>query len=282
MSPWTGSAVNAAVAQKMIEQSSVTRSRLIDIDEYAQFQALSNGDLDATLEVWPSGHAEDFAKYIERQKGRQHRRAGRGRQDRLVRPTYIIERAPRARHLGRLNGQRGPVRDGRNGQRARSSTGDPSYVRIDAEIVKNLGLDLEVVERRLRAAELAALDDGLSRDEPLLMYSVDAALGHAKYDLTEVDAARHAKSASRRDDETGEDRLRLPAGHAVQGVQQDLQTKAPAAFAFLSAMSYDNAAQEAIALSIDVDGMDPAGTPRRRGWTRTPTSGSRGSTRPLA
>ncbi len=34
------------------------------IDEYAQFPALANGQSSATLEVWPSGHAKDYKKYI--------------------------------------------------------------------------------------------------------------------------------------------------------------------------------------------------------------------------
>ena len=33
-----------------------------NIDEYAQFKDLSTGDLDATLEIWPSGHAADYRK----------------------------------------------------------------------------------------------------------------------------------------------------------------------------------------------------------------------------
>ena len=59
-------------------------------------------------------------------------------------------------------------------------------------------------------------------------------------------------------DETGEYACEYPEDVLYKAFNEDLQTKAPAAFDFLSAMSYDNAAQEAIALSIDVDGMDPA------------------------
>ena len=35
------------------------------MDEFAQFPAISTGELQGTLEVWPSGHAEDYATYID-------------------------------------------------------------------------------------------------------------------------------------------------------------------------------------------------------------------------
>ena len=65
VNPWTGSAVNANIAKILLEQQLGYTVSLVDIDEFAQFPALSTGELDATLEVWPSGHAEDYATYIE-------------------------------------------------------------------------------------------------------------------------------------------------------------------------------------------------------------------------
>src|SRR6187455_2928670 len=69
VSPWQGSAANVAIAQKLLEDKLGYTVETTDIDEYAQFPALANGDLDATLEVWPSGHAKDYKKYIESGNG---------------------------------------------------------------------------------------------------------------------------------------------------------------------------------------------------------------------
>src|SRR5262249_45347530 len=69
INPWAGSEANVAVAQALLEQKlgySVTTKK---IDEYAQFPALSNGTLDATMEVWPSGHAKDYKQYIQGNNG---------------------------------------------------------------------------------------------------------------------------------------------------------------------------------------------------------------------
>ena len=69
VSPWQGSAANVAIAQKLLEDKLGYTVDTTDIDEYAQFPALANGDLDATLEVWPSGHAKDYKKYIDAGNG---------------------------------------------------------------------------------------------------------------------------------------------------------------------------------------------------------------------
>ena len=69
ISPWTGSDANVAVAQALLQDKLGYTVKTTKIDEYAQFPALANGQLSATLEVWPSGHAKDFKKYIDGNNG---------------------------------------------------------------------------------------------------------------------------------------------------------------------------------------------------------------------
>ena len=68
VNPWTGSALNVAVAKIILEEKLGYTVERVDIDEFGQFPALATGDLHATLEVWPSGHAEDKKNYIDEQK----------------------------------------------------------------------------------------------------------------------------------------------------------------------------------------------------------------------
>ena len=66
VNPWIGAKANAAVAQVLMEQQMGCTVELEDpIAEKAQFPAMADGDVDATLEVWPSGHADDYAQFIE-------------------------------------------------------------------------------------------------------------------------------------------------------------------------------------------------------------------------
>ncbi len=37
----------------------------MEIDENAQWAGLDDGTLDASLEVWPSGHADNYATYVD-------------------------------------------------------------------------------------------------------------------------------------------------------------------------------------------------------------------------
>src|SRR5262245_65268027 len=65
INPWDGSAANVAVAEYLLKNKLGYSFSDKNINEFAQFKALSNGDLDATLEVWPSGHADDYKNYIQ-------------------------------------------------------------------------------------------------------------------------------------------------------------------------------------------------------------------------
>ena len=102
MNPWTGSAVNANVAKIILERELDMKVQLVEIDEYAQFPALASGDLDASLEVWPSGHAADIGRYIEGRRGGPLRDGGVVDGGRLGVvgnigwwiPTYMLDRHP--------------------------------------------------------------------------------------------------------------------------------------------------------------------------------------------
>ncbi|KAA3656708.1 MAG: glycine/betaine ABC transporter substrate-binding protein, partial [Chloroflexi bacterium] len=63
--PWPASELNAAVAKIIIEQELGNPVEIVALDENAQWDALSSGDVDASLEVWPSGHSERMAEYID-------------------------------------------------------------------------------------------------------------------------------------------------------------------------------------------------------------------------
>jgi glycine betaine/proline transport system substrate-binding protein len=62
---WVGAAANAHVAKVLLEDKLGYTVELVDIDEFEQFPAIAAGDIDATLEIWPSGHAKDYKQDIE-------------------------------------------------------------------------------------------------------------------------------------------------------------------------------------------------------------------------
>ena len=65
--------------------------------------------------------------------------------------------------------------------------GDPSFVSYDAEIVKNLGLNYDVVVAGTETAELAQLKTAYTNEEPSLIYFYTPHWANQKYDLTSVE-----------------------------------------------------------------------------------------------
>jgi len=62
---WTASALNVAIAKKLIEDNLGNEVEITSIDENTMFSGLAAGDLDACLEVWPSGVTADEQAYID-------------------------------------------------------------------------------------------------------------------------------------------------------------------------------------------------------------------------
>lgn len=260
INPWTGSAVNANVAKILLEQELGYTVDLVEIDEFAQFPAMSAGDLDATLEVWPSGHAEDYATYIEGDgsvvDGGQLGVIGKIG---WYVPTYMVEEHPDVATLEGLNANADLFATTETGDKGQMLDGDPSFVSFDAEIVETLGLDFEVVVAGSESALLAELDQAIANEDPLLFYWYTPHWGNTVYDLTEVALPEVTEECTAAAAAGGDGyACDYPEDVLYKAFNADLETRAPEAFAFLSAMNYDNASQEEIAKGIDVDGMDAA------------------------
>jgi glycine betaine/proline transport system substrate-binding protein len=140
---------------------------------------------------------------------------------------------------------------------------DPAFGSYDQQIADNLGLDFKVIYAGSEAAELTALDAAYSKQDPILMYFWTPHWAQAKYDLTmvelpEIDAACEDAAANNVDDYA----CAYPPDPLYKAFSSDLEAKAPAAFAFLSAMNWTNDDQNGVALAISdgTDGVDAAQT----------------------
>ena len=257
VSPWQGSAANVAVAQKLLEDKLGYTVKTTDIDEYAQFPALANGDLDATLEVWPSGHAKDFKKYIESGNGVvDGGPLGVTGQIGWWIPTYLLDAHPELATWEGIKGNESMFQTSESGSAGQLLDGDPSYVTFDQNIADNLGLNLKVVYAGSEAAELTELKTAYNAQKPILMYFWTPHWAQEKYDLTMVQLPDVT-------DQCTQDAVDNPDAYACAYPQHDLykafngdlETRAPAAFALLSAMQYTNDDQNSIGLDIS-NGMD--------------------------
>jgi glycine betaine/proline transport system substrate-binding protein len=258
-SPWVGSAANVTLAKLLLEQKLGYTVKVTEIDEYEQFPALANGDLDATLEVWPSGHAPDYKKYIESGNGVVD--AGLLGVDGQIGwwvPTYMLDEHPELATWEGLKGNEDLFKTAESGDAGQLLDGDPSFVTFDQPIADNLGLNLKVIYGGSENAQLTALKTAYAKQDPILMYFWMPHWAQGVYDLTNIELPEvtpECEQAAAED--ASKYACAYPADALYKAFNQDLETKAPAAFAFLSAMNYTNDDQDIIALGISKDSKNP-------------------------
>jgi len=259
VNPWTGSAANANVAKVIMESELGCTVELTEIDEFAQFPALSTGDLDATLEVWPSGHAKDYKKYIDGGQGVvDGGELGVVGQIGWFVPKYMTDADPSLATPEGLAAAADQFATAETGDKGQFLGGDPSFVSYDQQIIESLGLPFKVVYAGSEAAELTALKQAYKDQTPLLLYMYKPHWAQLKYPMTQVELPPYTDACAEAAANDGEGyNCEYPEDQLYKAFNEDLATKSPAAQQFLTNMSYANEMQEAIALDIDGEGMTP-------------------------
>jgi glycine betaine/proline transport system substrate-binding protein len=257
--PWSGSQVNVAVAKILIEEQLGYPVEIVTIDENAQWPALAGNDLQASLEVWPSGHAENVAQYIDDQ-GVVENLGPLGPVGEIgwFMPTYVLDDHPElATWEGFTNPENAQLfATAETGDKGQFLAGDPSWVQYDANIIENLGLDLEVVTAGSEEAILAALDSAGSRNEPVLFYFWTPHSVHARYDLTQVELPPYSEECYAKAEEGGVD-CAYPSDELFKIVSADLKTDAPDVYEFLKNFNYSTQDQITMIAAVELDGKTP-------------------------
>lgn len=256
---WTGSSVNVYVAKILLEKELGYPVEIVTIDENAQWAALSTGDLSASLEVWPSGHAENVATYITEQK--QIEDLGPlgvvGRIGWFV-PKYVIDEHP---ELATWEGFTKPelaslFKTAETGDKGQFLAGDPAWVQYDEDIINNLGLNLQVVRVGSEIAVLAAVDSAYSRKEPILFYFWTPHSVHASYELTMVELPPYSEECYAKASSGGVD-CAYPEDVLFKIAWAGLKDAAPDAYQLLKKMNYTNDHQISMIAAVDTDGKTP-------------------------
>jgi glycine betaine/proline transport system substrate-binding protein len=240
--PWTGSSVNVNVAKILLEEQLGYKVEIVTIDENAQWPALAKGDLSASLEVWPSGHAEDAKKYIEGVK--QVEDIGKlgavGRIGWYI-PTYLLTDHP---ELKTWEGFKKPenaalFKTAETGEKGQFLQGDPSWVYYDADIIKNLGMDFQIVQTGSEDSMFAAVDAAYSRKQPVVFYYWSPNWAFAKYDFTKVELPKYSEECYAKAKEGGV-ACDYPEDVLYKIAWSGLKDAAPEAYQLLKNMNYTN------------------------------------------
>ena len=261
VNPWVGAEANAAVAQTVMQEQMGCTVELQEIPETGQFKAMADGDVDATLEVWPSGHLKDRKDYIEK--------AGTvvdggelgitGNIGWFV-PSYVVDENPDLATWEGFKEDADAFATAETGDKGRFLGADTTYSIFDEAIIESLGLDLQVVYSGSEAASLAALDKAYNAEDPILMYWWTPQWANAKYDLVEVELPAYNEECAAIAAEDPDVAAGYNCDYAddvlYKAFSADLETKDPAAFEFFSNFTWTEEDQNGVALAIE-DGTDP-------------------------
>jgi glycine betaine/proline transport system substrate-binding protein len=247
INPWTGSAVNANVAKVVMESKMNTKVNFVEIDEFATWPGMDAGDIDAVLEVWPSGHAADYETYIEGKIG-------------WYVPKFVVDEHP---ELATWEGFEDPelaklFATAESGEQGQFLMGDPTYVTFDEQIIANLKLPLKYVVAGSEAALIETLRTAVKDNKPVLVQFWKPHWLHLELDLVEVklpdvtDACLESAAAG-----DGGYACDYAADPLYKAAAAGLEAKNAAAFNFLKKFQLTTEQQSEIAGYIDRDGMDP-------------------------
>jgi len=266
---WSGSRVDAAVAAVLLHDELGYPVEIAAVDEYAQWDSIASGELHACLEVWPSGHAEDIAEYIDR----EHRVANAGPLGVVGKigwyvPTDLVTQHP---ELATWEGFADPAnaalfRTAATAPHGQFLAGDPTWVQFDAQIIANLGLDFAVVYAGSEEALLAQVDHAYSTGQPILFYFWTPHAAHRRYQLTEVRLPPYSDACYARAAAGGVD-CDYPADVLFKIVTPGLPEYAPDAYDFITRFRWSTDDQTELLAAVDVDGLTPDQAARQ--WIAT-------------
>lgn len=255
VNPWTGSAVNAQVAKVVLESKLGTPVKLIELDENATWAGLDAGDIDAVLEVWPSGHTKDYDTYITGKKSV----VDLGKLGPQAKISWYVT-AKTAEENPSLTSWEGfkdaatskKFATAESGDLGQFLMGDPSYVSYDEQIIANLKLPLKYTVAGSEAALITAITNADKDGTPLLVQFWQPHWMHSKVKLTPVSlpavSSECAASAAAKD---GKYACDYPVDDLYKAASAKLAKKNPAAQAFLSKFQLTTQQQNEIASQVD-------------------------------
>ncbi len=255
---WTASALNAEIAKQLIESELGNPVEIVSIDENTMFTGLSDGSLDAVLEVWPSGVTPDEQAFLDDGSVVNIGELGAVGQIGWFVPSYVIDEHP---DLATWEGYLDPANaalfaTAETGDLGRFLGTDPSYSQYDEPIIENLGLPFMAVFSGSEPATVAELDARAAAQEPILMYWWTPTAAVAKYDLVQVELPEYTDECYAGD--VSEVDCAYPPDALVKLASAQLAEKAPEVLAFLEAFSLSNEDQLSMLPAVEIDGEDAA------------------------
>lgn len=254
---WPGSMANVQVAAQVMRDELGADVEIVEIDENAAWTGLDSGEYDAVLELWLSGHEDNYAQYVEDIGSVEDiGEIGVIGEIGWFIPEYVLDEYPEMETWEGLEGNEEIFATSETGDAGQFLAADPSFVQFDDVIIDNLGLNLEVVQSGSESAQLAEVQTALDQEEPVLFYFYTPHWMHERYDLAQVELPEYEEGCSEPEDERT---CGYPEEQMLKIVNADLSDNAPVSYEFLTNFQMENEWQDEITLLMadEGEGMAP-------------------------
>jgi glycine betaine/proline transport system substrate-binding protein len=238
---WPASELNVNVAANLLENQLGYPVEIIALDEQAQWDALAGGDGDASLEVWPSGHGERIAQYIDEQGVVENGgELGVVGQIAWYTPQYVVDANP---SLATSEGFQGPdvakqFATAETGDKGTFFAGPLGWTQYDQQIMDTLGLDFQVINTASEEALLAQMSAKYERQEPVLFYFYKPHAIFTRYDLAQVELPACTKEEHEAKVAEGAVDCAYPDDRLIKIFNPKLKDNAPDAYNLLKNFNY--------------------------------------------
>ncbi|SFB85612.1 glycine betaine ABC transporter substrate-binding protein [Streptomyces aidingensis] len=251
---WVGAAANVAVAKHVLETELDVTVEVRQIDETLAWDGLDDGSIHAILEDW-GGAPEKEELYLEEKKS-----VVPGGELGVVGhigwfvPKAYADAHPEVKTWEGLNDLAEDFRTAESGDKGQLLNGDPGYTSYDKEIVRELGLDFQVVEAGSEEALISAIQRADREGTPLLTYWWTPHWLNAEVELVEVELPPYSEECY---EDLSKVACAYPDVNLPKYLNADFAENGGEAAEFLKNFQWDTADQELVAQLIQGEGMEP-------------------------
>ena len=194
---WLGFELDNAVAKILLEEKMGYPVEIVEVQKDTMFESLARGETHANLEIWPSGWPDEIRSYIEVEKSVEH--GGLlgvvGKVGWFI-PTFVLDEHP---ELATWEGFKDPANVAlfstpETESKGQFLDGDPDWLGYDKDIIRNLGLDFEVVHAGSEQALITRVEEAYNRRDVILFYFWTPHYLFAKLDLTEIELPEYSSA----------------------------------------------------------------------------------------
>ena len=252
---WMGFELNNCVARILLEEEMGFPVEIVDVDADTQFEYLSKGLTHAYLELWSGIY--DLQKYIDEGTIKDGGPLGVVGKIGWFVPAYMLQEYP---ELANWQGLKDPkiaalFKTPAAGDKALLLCGKPDWGH-DEDIVRNLGLPLQVEYADSEDILVAAVIKACTNREPLLFYFWSPHWIFAEYELEAVELPPYSEERYALRDEGGID-CGYPADALTKLFWAGLSDYAPQAYYFLKSFRYTTEDQITMLALVKVMGKTP-------------------------